>query len=239
MASQKLVRTDCIPQIIKDTVNGYIKLCEYSFKSQINPSSKQTLRKLQVPEIITYWILLYYYVNEFFSDFDPVIIKTKDNDIQKVIEKIGDTGVGNTVYGKIEITNKYKWNKWTFKVIDFKRGGICIGIDGSNKLYLNESWYDDDINTNKYYAIEFGLNMHEKFSIDQYCGDYAMLTIKSNDIIKMELNTFQNTLRYYVNDYDLGIAFDNIDFYFNRKYFMAVSMRDYGQILKLLSFEQY
>ena len=53
----------------------------------------------------------------------------------------------------------------------------------------------------------------------------------------MELNIINKNLRYFKNNKDLGIAFENIDFD-KKEYHLAISMYSCKDSIKLTNFEQ-
>ena len=58
-----------------------------------------------------------------------------------------------------------------------------------------------------------------------------------DDLIKMEVNTKEKTIKYYKNDKDLGIAIYNINFKNNIKYNLAISMDFKSDCVKLINFK--
>ena len=121
---------------------------------------------------------------------------------------------------------------WTIKILDEWSMDRNIGlIDASIKLSPGESFdylgYGDD----KYYAcngaykeshnidLTYKHSEYEESVYDEQYGEFD-----EGEIIKMELNTKDKTLRYFQDDIDKGIAFDNIDFSNDTVYNLALSV---------------
>eukprot|EP01084_Bolivina_argentea_P258630 436109_1 len=128
-----------------------------------------------------------------------------------------------TSYGNIPINNNSALKYiWTFKLFTMDQSIVAIGIDSSNKLHTNNAFYDCD-NKQPYYAVEMISIGGCSF---KYCMDMPQIqygqSINDCDEIKMELNVKCRTLKFYINDCDQGIAFDDIDFKNDIQYYMAV-----------------
>ena len=180
-----------------------------------------------VPSVILHLCMIYYMTTEHFILHDSISL----ND-EKTIIKATKQGF-KTIYGNIKISNYYPTiYKWCFKIIA-KRDAICIGIDSSNKKYIDNDFSSPNVNSNPFYAYyNGGLKYGHKISFngEKYADPWGV-----GNKIKMELNTKTKTLKFYVDNKDQGIAFYGIDF--GRKYNMAVFMYAQFDSVQLLDFQ--
>ena len=199
-----------INQWEKDLVIGYTK------------KAQKLVKPNQIPTAISYLCLVYYYQYDYFvfggNKIDGIHINDK-NDTVTVI----DDGVGSSyVYGIMSISDEIPLiYRWTFKLLNKGEefyNDLAIGIS-------NETDSEHD-----YYRI---FSQGEKDSLDSL-AEYAQL-LNSGDVIIMEVNVKNGEMRYYVNDKDHGIAFENIDFKKN-KYKMEICVGDKGFEIKLIDF---
>lgn len=127
---------------------------------------------------------------------------------------------------------------------------IGIGINSSNKLLTERHFFYDDHSDWIYNFFDdesWGKPEDVKIVGESYvykgCAVIQQCEIKFNanippdvainyeygcilnkgDVVTMELDVENETLKYYVNSKDQGVAFKNIHFDENKKYFMAVS----------------
>eukprot|EP01084_Bolivina_argentea_P204012 348354_1 len=219
-----------VDQKTKDIVLGFIKK---SNQLLVNNSN------FIIPEIIHFVCLLYYYQSEYFTQHGDAINIGHTNDIAKFSDNTIYESSSNTVYGKVIIDKATKYNKyiWKFKITDpSERVIIGFGIDSSDKEFSDTAFYSH--NSNPYYAYYTGDGDGARFSDVQHVyGDYGKEYIKHNDEIKMELTIGNTSLRYYVNDEDLGVAFDDVKFENNERYAMAVCI-DEKVTIELIDFQQ-
>lgn len=117
-----------IPQALQDTVFGWIR---------INHNSDQI-----IPTDIKQLCLAFYFMIEYLTEHgDHLIINDR-------LDIVGNTEyIWNTVYGNISITNqdpsiKYIY-KWSIKILEI-RSEISIGLDVSNKKYINSDFAKKD-----------------------------------------------------------------------------------------------
>ena len=55
----------------------------------------------------------------------------------------------------------------------------------------------------------------------------------------MELNTKQKTIKYYINNKDYGIAFDQIQFTHSKPYHMVISLCSRNNLIITVQFLQF
>ena len=222
-------------QATNDLVNGYVKEQQLVF-----PFAKTA--NYTIP-LVQHLIATYFHAAEFFTTHGSLItLNEKSNTLtfnDNETEKCSSTPC--TVYGNIRIDDKMHCNKflWEFKIIS-ANDMVCIGIgiDSSNKEYTN-TMFDSSINKYPYYSFESikivtGLS---QILTNDSSDDYGSFYCKPNSVVKMELDTNNKTLRYYVNGADQGIAVDNVKFDNNEQYVAAISVNKNVKI-KLLKFEQ-
>ena len=122
------------------------------------------------------------------------------------------------------------------KYYKLKEDALCIGIDASNKKYINDDFSSRYNNKCYFYAYyDKGPKYSHKCS---YNGESYGKLWEASDTIKMELNTNKKTLKFYVNNVDQGIAFDEVDFENNTKYNMAIFLYQKNDSIQLIDFQQ-
>ena len=125
-------------------VFGYVSKIESKLSTQI------------IPIAIKYICLRYYLIIKQFGDHGSFI---KLNENQNIAHYIGNSGQWNTVYGTnvIDPGNKHiKKYKWKLKLLNFDdhdRNGFYIGIDSSNKKFVEQDFTVHTENTNPFYAF--------------------------------------------------------------------------------------
>ena len=134
-----------------------------------------------------------------------------------------------TVYGNYRASDRSLIYVWTFKA----DRGLGIGIDASNKECSEGDFSSTSTNKYPFYSYFFDGNQYSWKD-----GKYESERIgwKNDDIIKMELNAYNKTLIFYVNDKQVFKHFD-IDFENERKYVMAALLGT-NRKLEILNFEQ-
>ena len=188
---------------------------------------EQSLSKMRsIPMEIFSMCLLYYYNPEYFTNHgDYISLKNGD----KTMEHNSDNEY-DTVYGNLEINDKdYIKCSWTFQ-INKLNDNLVMGIGIScNRRVINDMFAGSE-NTYAYEAYRIG-ELHSKGDLTEYGCPW-----KDGDIVKMELDVENKTLRYFVNSEDQGIAVQDINFDNDIKYVMAMYL-DEKSIVTLLEFE--
>ena len=195
---------------------------------------------LTIPDLITVICIFYYYHFERFTTHGVNIELNKQQTI--ATKKQGSKFDTRTVYGAIGIDLHCKANKyvWTFKILSLPSSGewsdaIYIGIDNSNKSFIEDDFIvPEESTTSLMYA--WGTD-HYKYS-SRGGTIYSKINWKNDDIIGMELDINKKSLTFYLNGVDQGIAFENVNLDYERKYHMAVGMLDAGTSIELISFEE-
>eukprot|EP01084_Bolivina_argentea_P107699 192546_1 len=183
------------------------------------------LLDLNMPDLIIFTCLSFYYISEYFAKPGTNIEISCDG---AKITKICSGHWENVTYGNKEITSRSKGiYKWYLKMIKC-RWHIVVGISASTAS--DASFWSGD----KYGYWSTG----NKISKNGNC-DYGAC-VRDNDIVCMELDMQssqgQNTLTFYVDDESQGVAFDGIDFDCNQKYRLAVSIYHPTACVELIEF---
>ena len=219
---EKLKQVD---QRTRDLVTGFIK----SIEIQLNDDPI-------IPSLVVTICILFYHLGEIFTVCGDHM-------------EVRDTGRGlsifeqrptrETAYGNVIINDKYKCiYRWDIKILKFAftEYDTFIGIDSSNKEYINSGFYERYWDT--FYA--FGLSAVKTSSNDVRVYEKFGKRIKEGDVVRMEINTNDKTMRVCVNGEDMGIAHKDILFE-NKEYHLAVSLcsnyRLCENFIKLLNFE--
>ena len=211
------------------------KLIVYGFLRNMYQKTSPTKHKLHnnVPELVYYICICYYYIPEYFTKHGSNLHLNTEQNLVVYSSTIHDDNNYkndmNTVYGNIEISydsnsdiNEYIW---IFEIISCSET-ISIGIDSSNKEFIDDAFYD--CGYGPCYAHEFFyryMNIIDDHTSD---GSHGHKILEVGDKIKMILNVENKTLKYYTNNVDQKYPF-NIDFGDDQNkisYFMAVSLYD-------------
>eukprot|EP01084_Bolivina_argentea_P258825 436508_1 len=212
-------------QRTKDIVFGYIRTLERLLK--LNYST---------PLQIQYCCLHYYFTQEYFTKCGDCM---KLNEIRDTVCK--STGGGkfnyNSAYGnfvidatKTEVT-EYIWH---IKLINVTAGYAYVGIDSSNKQYINSRFTDPMQNGSVFYGFRsdgyIDWNDKRGCSWRRYGSKCT-----NNDTITMIVNINYKNITFYVNEEDLGVAVANIEV--DKIYNLGVNLYSVGQSVQILKFE--
>ena len=141
-----------------------------------------------------------------------------------------------TFYGKVDI-KKYPLSIYEWKIKILQRGNleIFIGIDTSYKNNNNGFyWYGGGLVGSNYYTFGNSARIVRPTGPrDSYGVKWA-----AGDIIKMEINTKDSSLKYFVNDKDCGFVPRGIDLSNSKIYHLAISMYNTGDSVEIESFAQ-
>ena len=159
-----------------------------------------------------------FYQNEYFTEYGKNIMHDKYESIIKTENRRFFSPI--SAYGSIQISRDYLGIfSWTFKLLSpVKR--IFIGIDSSNKYCINTEL------TKKYTFYVFNdeyiynhINILDKYK-STYNSPYKW---KTNDIIRMELNSKTKKICYYYNEEkEAKTVVHYVDFSNNKIYHMIV-----------------
>ena len=213
--------------------------------------NEEKLLNITIPEIISVICTLYLYRLEYFTKHGAYITLGGDGDTARYTE---DSSKMNTVYGSINIVDDGSKYIWTLKILSKGLPAhIDIGICDSNKYfihcrfgrpgyrylshvddYLEEGFDGDNMSNTNYYSWD-GYSVSNMMKQGRVYLARSRKVFKVNDIVQMELDTKEKTIRYSLNGTDLGIAFDQI--VFDYCYNFAVSLGGLNTCVKLVNFE--
>ena len=232
---------------IKNIVNGYIHTSQSSLPHKQN-------QYYIIPPLVGYLIIAYYYNPEYFALF-PEDVTINDEKTIVTHNPDGYKDMGISIFGNVKISQKLCSSKfiWTFKISEARPGlAIAIGIDANLAKIVNDLFDCNGSADRPFYAYEaefytsYGstretakLNVHVPNDMRVIDVDYGICYAQENkeNILKMELDTKNKTLRYFVNEKDQGIAVNNVMLDNDEEYTLAISM-DKNVTVQLLQFEQ-
>ena len=218
---------------IKFSVFGYIRRYEKKFKYNI-------------PSLIKYSCLNYYYLHEYFTIYgrNITISNPPKNTIITSLSSNGNFTT-NTLYGNVVIDrNDTSISEyiWTFKIWNLlQHSSFIIGIDQSqnklNKKFLNSDFSSIGLNPNNFYA--FGSKGR------LYCKNKTNGNNRSNyefgkkwrkkDLISIILSVSNRTLELIINNKCAEIIYD-LDLK-NKKYYLAIAVTSSLAEIELSKFE--
>jgi hypothetical protein len=196
-----------------------------------------------IPALIAIITTIYYDHAEYFSSHGSKLsLKHGIHTIRSFGSFTDYSRAYNSVYGNIRInaTGKTIKYQWTFRVFRelYPRGIFAIGIDSSNKQYVDTTFYDRRWNPEPCYSLQFEAgDVAVKYSQSERNKKYAPCKYKEITIINMELDVKRETLSYSMDGIDHGVAFENVDFNKNRQYWMALIL-DNATIIEMIDFCQ-
>ena len=203
MSFQKLLKM--VDTRSKDSVFGYIR------------QSRENADDTAIPTMIQYCCLKYYFINEYFTKCGD---KLQINDNGKIVSSMFNDDTTGSAHANIMIDPqnasiiKCKWNIKILKMY----GNCYFGIDSSNNPKTNEDF------------TSFFNSDHNCYAFAMLSGDFAALpdTYKKYgerccncDVIRMELDVTNQTLKFYRNGKDLGDGPLKVDV--SKKYHMAIA----------------
>eukprot|EP01084_Bolivina_argentea_P000398 750_1 len=214
----------CVDETSKNIMFGYIRNIEKIYNA---------------PLAVKHLCLLYYFETEEFGAHSEKLVissssKTKHNDIVHQIDRT----FWNSVFGLVVISSDnnpnaiYCWSfKVTFNAPTYHTTAPSIGIVSDTKAIDDYCFSDRDREDEyHYYGWETTWKEIRSNNVDittkHPFGDYPK--IKSGDILKMEVNLKNKSIKHFYNDKDLGIAFNNIDL--NYKYYLGISFADQDRV---------
>ena len=203
-------------------------------------------KKEQMPLDIVSLICMYYCNVEYFTKHGSSIRLNEEKTLATV--NSNDIYTQGSVFGNYPIKArdnvKYEWR------FEIKEMGtfVGIGIDSSNRKFVEKYFYDGYNNKSPWYAYEIPRSIANEWNLKynngyKYCNqkrDVAYgYTGNKHDIIKMELNLKNDnkTLKFYHNEKDCGIAFDNIVGYGHITYYLAIYLQN-GSAIKFIDFKK-
>lgn len=232
---------EVIDQSKKDAVLGFIR--------RIYPNSNSF-----IPSIIAHWCLLYYHIGEYLIPSKKCAKEMQLDSSKTLVKCIKDSyaGViyGNTIIDHTKTNMLYTWEimiirNWTdaeYPTI----ASVEIGIS-DKKQYDPEIEDGTDVGIHYFltstgnvrYRMDFGLFESER-SYSSGWEEYGK-GFGNGDIVKMEFNTGNRTLRYYVNDKPVSdyekYAFKDVKYdIYRQEYRLTILMPHKDDQIELLGF---
>ena len=220
------------------TVTGYLRSIEL-----LLPDSSAYYN---IPEPVNHLILSYYHRPEYFTICGS---RLQIDDIQDTLthktDEIHDFDYNDvgTAYGNIMINgDEDHVLVWIFKIIKCK-DGLYIGIDSSNRKHPDSEPIDPWTKKYTFWSYAGGANAFLFYNIQDEMkngcvnnGFYAE-DWRDNDILRMEVDVPNQTIKYILNDKDTGIAFNDINLK-GKQFCLAISSEEGGQSVQLLDFQR-
>lgn len=163
----------------------------------------QTECNLNVPTMIQYLFMVYYWINEYFTDHGECITLDKNN----IIATASDSNhyTFNTVYGNNVIciddksVKKYKW-KVRMNKISLRSRTIYFGIDSSDNKFIDGSFINTKLTNRRYFAI----------GSDGYCHTWFKAT-KARSLYIEQTDTIEIILEIKDKDGNFRLSYNLCD----------------------------
>ena len=210
-----------VPQRTQDCVFGFIRKAQ-----KILPTNSAYYN---IPSLVSYLCINYYFQREYFDRIEDGLILNESKDVVSLECDLTDfpdvLAVGKYVidltYDKPSTHYLYRWEFEVFNQgkdteIEFEgKIGIIVPKAGYEQ-YQHWYWYEGSV------EHPDGAHVYEEYGF--------------GDKIKMEVNTMDNTLCFWLNDDTKGYCLV-IDEIYRTKYHFAVRFYQSGSV-RILSFEQ-
>ena len=183
--------------------------------------------------IINICIWFYHEVDRFFI-CGPYLKINEKGDAVTCVDERRRCSVFGTIGIDLNKTNNmiYRWNLKITKFAIDGRYPLYIGIASTRfapgKKFSFFSMTEPDI----YFAIENDAETSSNSSV-AVANNSSLQEFGEGDLIKLELNTKDQNLSFYVNDINQGILYSNID---KMEYFLALSFRNEGDCVVITDF---
>ena len=181
-----------------------------------------------IPDSIVLIILSFYYISEYFKQFDDKLYEITNNN--KTIKRYDGTSSNGSIYANFIISphQNIKQCVWKFKINKKGSNYIYIGICATSSTHARDIFYYCEYG----YCLQLdGYKWHYD-DPNPYCTEEKF---KSGDIVSMILNVQTKTLEYAKNEKNLGTAL-HVDFT-DLEYRMAVMMDVQGDEIELIDFK--
>eukprot|EP01084_Bolivina_argentea_P033473 61906_1 len=198
-----------------------------------------------IPTLVKYTCILFYYLSEYFTSHGRNITLLNDNSMATVNSNTcaAEDYESNyiTIHGNIVVDlSSNMLYEWTIKIIKCVEGEtylengdeISIGLTVKDLEYLDSHMIDSNN-----CAFCFDVD-GEKESNRPELHKYRASKYGTGDIIKMVFDTKNAAISYYVNESYQGVAFENVSFTGKLSVCMAISMEvTKGNCVELLDFK--
>ena len=230
-----------VPQVHKDCVIGFVR--------DVQKMMPLTSAYYNIPSLVTYLILEYFYQRESFDIHGKRIRLDDEKLAARLIEINEDNWSSNSFFGTVDIDfdGLYIY-EWTIKIVK-RDAQMAIGIIASEKL-SGDAKVDDIAN------VDFTYQSHDDFVAYHHCCIHGKSQFeigwdrwshKANgvrweegDIIKMKINTKNESIEYFKNNESVGILSNNDEEIFNisKSHRLAIMMSGSAGTVQILNFDQ-
>ena len=191
---------------------------------------------LNIPDIIIFICLCFYYQREYFSIIDDMVeIQDILENKRKIIKK--QSGWNSTAFGFVQIDSLsnhiYEWEIKLIKCHDFVIIGVASYTESKNNLFTEKQLEKDK----EFRYAYSGYTGDKRQNIDSwihYGNKYGQ-----GDILKIILDLKVFTMSFCINNKSQGIAFKHIKHGLNIKYNLAVSLYSKNDTVELINFITY
>ena len=191
---------------------------------------------LIIPSPIYLLCLMYYYLQNYFGIHSSRIQVTGDQNETITSKESKDS----CAYG-------YHWiHSMSNKLITYKikiNHGFNAYQDSDIGISASDTFIDEDFasSTNIYYAFDADGDKWSVVDDVSFCQIYDEEFddgYKAGDIVTMQLDLFNSTISFYVNDRFKGIAFDDIKKGENIRYKLAVMLAKSGDSCTIIEYSE-
>lgn len=225
MTAKTLEDVKKVDERSKKRIFGYIRKIEALFECTI-------------PTLVIHWCLLYYFVDDEFSDYNlgPGYELGDNKKIMKLT---------TLQYGSVYLTNivEYGVHRWKFRILQVngKHYYMTIGVSKTKAEIDRGTRVDNYFADDGYgWIVNYQRTTQNR---NKDCGDtvfmgrpkYGIKDCESGDIIEMTLDLNDRTLYYSVNKENWGVAFSDIEM---TSYRAVVSANKVNDSIELISYQQ-
>lgn len=188
-----------------------------------------------IPSLIISICILFLWMKEYFTIHGEHMILDETLKIIKMKAGNDIDVISNSAYGNIPIygTDNCIYS-WTIKVLKYHpRAAPTVGISASDRTHASDGFeFRVTLPLYKYYAIysNYTLKLNSMQSTNKY-------EFGTGDIIKIELNTVNKQIEFFVNNKSRGYPWSDIYFPDNGCFYFTVSMHSIDQMTSSASLE--
>ena len=213
----------------KYLVFGFIAEIESEFSSHI-----------VIPEPLKRICFDYYFICEYFDAHgNHILLNERRDSAWHKYESRRNTIYGNQIIEPSHPNNKHiKIYKWTLKLLGFKKtNGFYLGIDSSDKQYLNESFarfkhVGDLLPLLPYYAFTVTKYLYSTEGLGT-----SKLHFNVGDIVCLILNVEEKTFKIIINNNENNVAKHQNVVTKDVKYRLAVTLTHADHKVQLIKYE--
>ena len=217
-------------------IDQHTQDCVYGFIRQSRKELPLDNAYFDIPSLIIYTCILYYHLDEHFTDHGPNVTLSQNDTIAMIQEgaNIINEVPYDTIYGNIKLHLNEQWlYQWTFKVLKLVYEELddemCIGIC-SKGTYPFAKCLVSIGGKSQCCHYQNGGCMYP------YAGIEGK-KFETNDTVKMEFDTMNRSIKWTINDEEQPI-YKNVKLRSSCDFYMAVSIDgDNPNGIQLLDFK--